>query len=394
MKNVQRSTWTRSRSLLHHCRPAVWDEEGHGARLHRSRMDLDARAHACASTSIISDTREDHGQARSAEARRRSTSMSGAPGTTPEPGREPGLPLPAEHAARRAGRGAQLQHLPPPRRPRAHDQHRADGQRAAGHDPHRRAEDAARRPPTTCSRCTCRSRARRFCRRRSTLPNTSSANYSVPAVSVSAARDTEGRLHLALVNLDPNREAVVTTTVEWREGERRRRPRAHLEDHGRAQHAGCIQRRSLRENQRHAQGRGAGAAPAAEIRERREAAVADAGIEPGRGRGCRHGGRDQARAREHEAGRVRASHRCPWSTRRLTIPAMRRSWVEDPRLESCRPGGRRGRSRRHGRCRLPDAVRRQESCPPRHVRDGRAPVRAASPCRESQCGPGVCVCVS
>ncbi len=38
-------------------------------------------------------------------------------------------------------------------------------------------------------------------------------NDSVAAVSVSAARDTEGRLQLALVNLDPNREAVVTTTV-------------------------------------------------------------------------------------------------------------------------------------------------------------------------------------
>jgi alpha-N-arabinofuranosidase len=38
-------------------------------------------------------------------------------------------------------------------------------------------------------------------------------NDNVAAVSVSAARDTEGRLQLALVNLDPNREAVVTTTV-------------------------------------------------------------------------------------------------------------------------------------------------------------------------------------
>jgi alpha-L-arabinofuranosidase len=37
---------------------------------------------------------------------------------------------------------------------------------------------------------------------------------TVPAVSVSAARDTQGHLQLALVNLDPNREAVVTTRVE------------------------------------------------------------------------------------------------------------------------------------------------------------------------------------
>jgi alpha-N-arabinofuranosidase len=32
-------------------------------------------------------------------------------------------------------------------------------------------------------------------------------------VSVTAARDTEGKLQLALVNLDPNREAVVATAV-------------------------------------------------------------------------------------------------------------------------------------------------------------------------------------
>jgi alpha-N-arabinofuranosidase len=38
-------------------------------------------------------------------------------------------------------------------------------------------------------------------------------DVAVPSVSVSAARDTEGRLQLALVNLDPNREAVVTTSL-------------------------------------------------------------------------------------------------------------------------------------------------------------------------------------
>jgi alpha-N-arabinofuranosidase len=37
--------------------------------------------------------------------------------------------------------------------------------------------------------------------------------YTVPAVSVSAARDTNGKLQLALVNLDPHREAVVTTKI-------------------------------------------------------------------------------------------------------------------------------------------------------------------------------------
>jgi alpha-N-arabinofuranosidase len=37
---------------------------------------------------------------------------------------------------------------------------------------------------------------------------------AVPSVTVSAARDTQGALQLALVNLDPHKEAVVTTSVE------------------------------------------------------------------------------------------------------------------------------------------------------------------------------------
>ncbi len=44
-------------------------------------------------------------------------------------------------------------------------------------------------------------------------PNYSAAGIDVPAVSVSAARDKDGKLQYALVNLDPNREAVVTTKI-------------------------------------------------------------------------------------------------------------------------------------------------------------------------------------
>jgi alpha-L-arabinofuranosidase len=44
-------------------------------------------------------------------------------------------------------------------------------------------------------------------------PNYSLGEHTVPAVSVTAARDTDGRLQLALVNLDPNREAVVSTKL-------------------------------------------------------------------------------------------------------------------------------------------------------------------------------------
>jgi alpha-N-arabinofuranosidase len=39
-------------------------------------------------------------------------------------------------------------------------------------------------------------------------------DVNVPAVSVSAARDTQGRIQFAMVNLDPNREAVVRARVE------------------------------------------------------------------------------------------------------------------------------------------------------------------------------------
>ena len=45
-------------------------------------------------------------------------------------------------------------------------------------------------------------------------PDYRSGTYAVPSVSVSAARDIDARLQLALVNLDPSREAVVTVNVD------------------------------------------------------------------------------------------------------------------------------------------------------------------------------------
>jgi alpha-L-arabinofuranosidase len=44
-------------------------------------------------------------------------------------------------------------------------------------------------------------------------PNYTLGGDTVPSVSVSAARDKDGKLQYALVNLDPNREAVVTTKI-------------------------------------------------------------------------------------------------------------------------------------------------------------------------------------
>ena len=46
-----------------------------------------------------------------------------------------------------------------------------------------------------------------------TTPNYQLGEVTVPAVNVTAARDTSGALQYALVNLDPKREAVVTTHV-------------------------------------------------------------------------------------------------------------------------------------------------------------------------------------
>ncbi len=56
-------------------------------------------------------------------------------------GKQPRLPLPAKHAARRAGGGRHVEHLQPSRRPREDGEHRPDDQRAPGDDPHRQRKD-------------------------------------------------------------------------------------------------------------------------------------------------------------------------------------------------------------------------------------------------------------
>jgi alpha-N-arabinofuranosidase len=38
-------------------------------------------------------------------------------------------------------------------------------------------------------------------------------NASVPSLSASASRDAAGRLHLSIVNLDPNQPAQITATI-------------------------------------------------------------------------------------------------------------------------------------------------------------------------------------
>ena len=72
---------------------------------------------------------------------------------------ESGLPLSAEHHARRDGSGADTGYLGQPLRPRGHGEYRADGQRPAGSYPDRRREDdlhadvSRLRPLQGASRC-------------------------------------------------------------------------------------------------------------------------------------------------------------------------------------------------------------------------------------------------
>ena len=46
-----------------------------------------------------------------------------------------------------------------------------------------------------------------------TAPEYKVDQSSVPSLSASASRDNEGRLHLSIVNLDPNLPAEISTTV-------------------------------------------------------------------------------------------------------------------------------------------------------------------------------------
>ena len=86
---------------------------------------------------IITQAFRDHGQVRPTQARRAGAGRVGHV-VGRRAGHQSRLPVPAEHAARRAGGGAQPQHLRQARRPAEAGEHRADGQRAAGHDPDRR----------------------------------------------------------------------------------------------------------------------------------------------------------------------------------------------------------------------------------------------------------------
>ena len=128
------------------------------------------------------------------------------------PGTEPLLPPPAKFAARRNCGSHEHQYLRPPCRPRAHDQHRADGECAAGDDPDRRAKMVL--TPTyhvykmyvpfqdaTLLPVTLNAGEYRF------------DKIVLPKVDAIAARSKDGKVWLALTNLDPNNAAQVPISV-------------------------------------------------------------------------------------------------------------------------------------------------------------------------------------
>ena len=128
-------------SIHYYTFPGSWERKGARHRLRRGPMGLDplpCAAHGRAGH----PAQRDHGPLRSGAAdrplRRRMGHLVRCRARL-----DPGLPLPAEFAARRRGGGADAQHLPPPHRAGEARRHRPDGQRAPGDDPHRRAEDAA-----------------------------------------------------------------------------------------------------------------------------------------------------------------------------------------------------------------------------------------------------------
>ena len=62
---------------------------------------------------------------------------------------------------------------------------------------------------------------------------------ALPALSASASRDSEGRMHISLVNLDPNVAMDVEARIRGAEFLLCLRTHSHRKRHGRAQHGRC-----------------------------------------------------------------------------------------------------------------------------------------------------------
>jgi alpha-N-arabinofuranosidase len=133
-----------------------------------------------------------------------------------EPGTQPGLPLPAEHAARRLVAGVTLHIFNQHCRPREDGQHRPDRERAAGHGAHRQGEDAAHadlprlrdvhRPP-----------GRHLAALRAGHARLRARHQPMPALSVlRLAREADGKVHVTLCNLNPNEAVDLKATLPAR----------------------------------------------------------------------------------------------------------------------------------------------------------------------------------
>ncbi len=204
------ATWTRSRITTTPSRRGVWDKKGNCARLSRERVDFDAEATRCRSTSIIT---KNVAILDKNDPQNKVAFYVDEWGTwyDPEPGREPGF-LWQQNTLRDALVAASTSTSSMPRQARADDQHRADGQRAAGHDPHR-GPKMALTPTYHVFQMYIPFQGATFLPTEIQSPQYTLGSDSVPAVTVTAARDTAGKLQLGLVNLDPKREAVVTADV-------------------------------------------------------------------------------------------------------------------------------------------------------------------------------------
>ena len=167
-----------------------WESKGPATGFGEDQW-ISTLAHTLRMDDFITQNSRDHGQVRSREEDRLRRRRMGHLVRSGSRARA-GLPLSAEHAARCAGRGAQLQHLPPPCRSRAHGQHRADGQRAAGDDPDRRPEDGADADLSRLPDVPAVPGRDLSSRRRSAHRDYKLGAVSVPSVSISAARTGDG----------------------------------------------------------------------------------------------------------------------------------------------------------------------------------------------------------
>ena len=107
MRKARQAAWTASAPLLHASDRRL-GEQGHGDRLHRRASGSRTLERTpCRWTSCITEARRAiMDKYDPAEEGRRSYVDEWGTWYDPEPGTQPGLPVSAEHAARRAGRGA------------------------------------------------------------------------------------------------------------------------------------------------------------------------------------------------------------------------------------------------------------------------------------------------